>query len=63
MYLYQIFLVQQNRLALRRVMLNIPKEQKVIERIYIGVLDLFDTLGFGFLLKLEEDRLSLDKTL
>ena len=44
-------------------MLNIPKEQKVIERIYIRVLDLFDTLGFGFLLKLEEDRLSLDKTL
>lgn len=44
-------------------MLNIPKEQKIIERIYIRVLNLFDSLGFGFLLKLEEDRLSLNKTL
>lgn len=44
-------------------MLNISQKEKVIESIYIRVLNLFYSLVFCLLLKLQKDRLSLDERL
>lgn len=45
------------------MMLNISQKEKVIESIYIRVLNLFYPLVFCLLLKLQKDRLSFDERL